>query len=325
MATVTQDSPSIATLADPRIKEQLQALRVTDNFTNIFYLFRTYLYLTLVIGGTVWFYATNDWFLWLNVPITMIAIVPIGAGQHQLTGLAHEASHHILLKNRFWNDLVSDWFCMFPLFSSTQHYRLQHIAHHQFVDDPDRDPDVSQLQKSGHWLKFPVDRQTFFKTLLRQLWLPNLFRFMRIRAAYNAIPSDKNPYLKKGWKPNKTAVRVGILYMLSLIGVLAWCVYDQNPLLLAIIPAALYAAMMAFYLVIPDSMYHQSRVHPVISMRAMTLLRITYISLLFNGLAWLSLYVTLYAALFYALLWVVPIFTSFSFFMILRQIVQHGK
>jgi fatty acid desaturase len=254
-----------------------------------------------------------------------VAIVLVGAGQHQLTGLAHEASHHILLKNRFWNDLVSDWFCMFPLFSSTQHYRLQHIAHHHFVNDPDRDPDVSQLQTSGHWLHFPVDKQTFLLTLLKQLWLPNLFRFMRIRAAYNAIPTDTNPYLKKGWKPNKTAVRVGILYMLALVGTLAGLVYAEETLLLAIVPAAMYAAIMVFYALVPASMYHQSRVHPVISMRTMTLLRITYVSLLFNALAWLSLHVTPYAALFYLLLWVVPIFTSFSFFMILRQLVQHGN
>ena len=56
----------------------------------------------------------------------------------------------------------------------------------------------------------------------------------------------------------------------------------------------------------------------------MTFLRMTYVSLLFNGLAWLSL-IEPYAAAFYLLLWVVPIFTSFSFFMILRQLVQHGN
>src|SRR5262249_7625987 len=105
---------------------------------------------------------------------------------------------------------------------------------------------------------------------------------------------------------------------------LTWLVYDANLFLLAILPAVLYAVIMIFYAVIPDSMYHQSRVHPVISMRAMSLLRITYISLLFNGLAWLSL-VYPYAPIFYLLLWVVPIFTSFSFFMILRQLVQHGN
>jgi len=325
MATATQEPAAIQSLNDPRIKEKLQELRQTDNYTNVFYLLRTYVYLAAVIVGTLLFYSINEWSLWLNVPITIVAIILVGAGQHQLTGLAHEASHHILLKSRFWNDFVSDWFCMFPLFSSTQHYRLQHIAHHQFVNDPDRDPDVSQLQTSGHWLDFPVDKATFLFTLLKQLWLPNLFRFIQIRAAYNAIPTDKNPYLKKGWTPNKTTVRVGIGYMLALIGVLAWFVYDANPLLLAIVPAAMYSAVMAFYSIIPEEMFHQSRVHPVISMRVMTLLRMTHVSLIFNGLAWLSLYVTPYAGLYYLLLWVVPIFTSFSFFMILRQLVQHGN
>jgi fatty acid desaturase len=325
MPTAVSTPPTITSLGDARIKEKLQTLRQTDNVTNLLYLARTYLYLALVIGAALWFYAANDWSFWLNVPVTIVAVVLIGAGQHQLTGLAHEASHHILLKNRLWNDLISDWFCMFPLFSSTQHYRLQHIAHHQFVNDPDRDPDVSQLQTSGHWLDFPVDRKTFVRTLIKQLWLPNLFRFMRIRAAYNAMPTEKNPYLKKGWKPNKTVVRVGILYMLALIGTLAACVYAEDALLLALVPGGMYLGIMAFYAVIPATMFHQSRVHPVIPMRIMSLLRITYISMLFNGLAWLSLYVTPYAAALYLLLWVVPIFTSFAFFMILRQLVQHGN
>ena len=54
---------------------------------------------------------------------------------------------------------VSDLLCMFPLFASIYHYRLQHLAHHQFVNDPDRDPDVSQLRTSGHWLGFPLGRE----------------------------------------------------------------------------------------------------------------------------------------------------------------------
>ncbi len=329
MATAVQESPApIKSLADPRIKEKLQELRQTDNYTNIYYFVRVYLFFALVIGGTLWFYnfqETGGWSWWWNVPVTLLAIVLIGAGQHQLTALAHEAAHHILFKNRYVNDLVSDWLCMFPLFSATQHYRLQHLAHHQFVNDPERDPDISQLQTSGHWLHFPLQSGVFVKTLLKQLWVPNLIRFMRIRAKYNAIPTDKNPYLKKGWKPNKLLVRVGILYMLALIAVLVTLVHLEEPLLLAVIPPAMWLALEVFLAVTPDRFFHQSRVHPVISMRAMSLLRITYISLLFNALAWLSLYVTPYAAFYYFLLWVVPIFTSFSFFMILRQIVQHGN
>ena len=87
--------------------------------------------------------------------IAEFKIILVGAGQHQLTGLAHEASHHILFKNRLCNDLASDWLCMFPLFGSTQHYRLQHIAHHQFVNDPDRDPDVGQGEQSWAVLADP--------------------------------------------------------------------------------------------------------------------------------------------------------------------------
>jgi fatty acid desaturase len=328
MASILQSPAPIASLNDPRVKDKLQELRQTDNVTNLLYFARTYFFFALVIGGTLAFYYmvdANGWGWWWDIPVTLLATIFIGAGQHQLTGLAHEASHHILFKNRLLNDLASDWLCMFPLFSSTQHYRLQHIAHHQFVNDPERDPDISQLQTSGHWLDFPVSRDTFMRKLLAQLWPLNLFRFIRIRAAYNAIPTDKNPYLKKGWKPNRTTVRVGILYMLVLVGTLTTLVYLETPVLLGIVPAALWAAMMTFYAVIPETMYHQSRVHPVISMRAMTFMRISYITLLFWGIAWLSLYVTPWAAAFYLLLWVLPIFTAFSFFMILRQIVQHGN
>jgi fatty acid desaturase len=323
MATVA--SLPAKNLQDPRLKEKLQQLRPTDNFTNIYYLVRTYLFFVLVIGSTIWFYHENVWGWWWNVPVTLFAVILVGAGQHQLTGLAHEASHHILFKHRIINDLISDWLCMYPLYSSTQHYRLQHIAHHQFVNDPVRDPDVSQLQTSGHWLDFPLAKGVFLRTLLKQLWIPNLIRYMRIRAKYNAIPTDKNPYLKKGWQPCKTTIRVGILYMLVLIGTLTALVRLEEARLLALIPLGLYTAAMVFYAVIPENMFHQTRVHPVISMRAMSLMRITYITGLFAGLAWLSLLVDSWSVLYYVLLWLVPIFTSFSFFMVLRQIVQHGN
>src|SRR5260370_16699013 len=159
MAIVLQNPTR--SLQDPKLKEILQERRRTDNTTNICYFVRIYLYFALVIGGTDWFYHESGavgmgW--WCSVPVTRLAIVLVGAGQHQLTGLAHEASHHILFKNRLVNDLASDWLCMFPLYSATQHYRLQHLAHHQFVNDPVRDPDISQLQTSGHWLDFPLGK-----------------------------------------------------------------------------------------------------------------------------------------------------------------------
>jgi fatty acid desaturase len=328
MATAELAPDRTKSLNDADLKEHLQRLRATDNLTNWYYVVRTYLYLALVIGGAVWF---DQWRIaagwsWLaSVPVFVVAIVLVGAGQHQLSGLAHEGVHHILFRTRYLNELVSDLLCLFPLYSSTHHYRLQHLAHHQFVNDPVRDPDVSQLQTSGHWLPFPLTKRQFLRALLKQLWLPNLVRFIRVRAAYNATGTDKNPYLRKGWKPSKLAIRVGVVYLLTQVLLLTALVRYGGPVLLAVVPAACWAAVVGFFVWLPASKFHQSRVHPVISQRIMSVLRVSFITAVFWALAWVTLLTGVWAAVYYFLLWLVPLFTSFSFFMILRQWVQHGN
>jgi fatty acid desaturase len=328
MASVGLSEPKTRSLKDAELKETLQELRQTDNWTNWYYVLRTYVYLAVVLGGAVWFdlYRQAAGWSWAwSVPVFALAVVLVGAGQHQLSGLAHEAVHHILFRNRKLNELVSDLLCLFPLFSSTHHYRLQHLAHHQFVNDPLRDPDVSQLQSSGHWLPFPMPKRDFLLTLLKQLWLPNLIRFIRIRARYNATGADQNPYLRKHQKPSKLAVQVGMVYMFALIGLLTGLVCLGNPVLLAVIPAVLHLVILGVYAALPASGFHQSRVHPTISQRTMTMLRVSHIYVVFNALAWATLLTGHWAAVYYGLLWVLPLGTSFAFFMILRQLVQHGN
>src|SRR5580692_10746277 len=158
----TLPAPVQAELNSPEVQRRVNALRTIDNVTNWFYLVREWLLLGSILALTISFYINYEaWGLaWAwNVPVTLLAIILIGACQHRLTNMTHEASHYMLFRNRLLNDLVSDWLCMFPMLSSTHHYRLQHLAHHQYVNDPDRDPDVSQLQTSGHWLKFPIPRR----------------------------------------------------------------------------------------------------------------------------------------------------------------------
>ncbi len=326
--SVGLSEPRQKSLKDAELKETLQQLRQTDNWTNWYYIVRTYVYFALVIGGAIWFdlYCRREGIPWpWEVPVALLAILLVGAGQHQLSGLAHEGVHHILFRNRYLNDLASDLLCMFPVFSSTHHYRLQHLAHHQFVNDPLRDPDVSQLQTSGHWLPFPLTKRQFLRALLKQLWLPNLVRFIRVRAAYNATGTDKSPYVRKGHKPSKVAVRIGVVYLLTHVALLTALVWLRQPLWLAVAPAACWAAVMVVYLLLPESKYHQSRVHPVISQRVATLLRVSYLTVLFNALAWVTYLTGEWAAAYYAVLWVLPLGTSFAFFMILRQWVQHGN
>src|SRR5439155_10622756 len=70
---------------------------------------------------------------------------------------------------------------------------------------------------------------------------------------------------------------------------------------------------------------HHSRVKPLVHMRWTSIGRVTWMSALFNALAWVQLTTGSWAALYFLVLWVVPLFTSFAFFMILRQLVQHGN
>jgi fatty acid desaturase len=328
MAIVHDVTRSRGLLQDPELTERLQQLRQTDNYTNLYYLARTYVYLVAVIGGAIALYHYQQaagWSAWWNVPVALLAIVLVGAGQHQLAGLAHEASHHILFRNRLGNELASDWLCMFPLFSSTHHYRLQHLAHHQYVNDPDLDPDVSQLRESGHWLPFPLAAPKAFWTLIRQLRPSGLVRFIAIRSRYSSMASLTNPYARKDVVPSRLAIRIGILYLLGLAGLLTGLVYYGNSLLLAIVPALFWAAAAAFYLWLPAYFYQQLRLRPVISIRWISVGRITFATLVFCGLAWIHQLSGEPAALYFLLLWIVPLATSFSYFMILRQLVQHGN
>jgi fatty acid desaturase len=322
--------PTTNLLHEPELKARLQRFRQPDNLTNWYYLLRTYLFLAVVIGGSVVFFTQREeWGLqaaW-NIPVAVVAVVLIGAGQHQLTVLAHEASHHTLFKNKLLNELVSDWCCMFPMLSTTHHYRLHHLAHHQFVNDPQRDPNVPQVWVNGHWTHFPMTRAEFWEELAKQLWPLNLIRYLRAQAKSNAMAGVRSPYERKNIDRSKVkvALRVGVFYLVGLITALIGLVIHGAPVLLAVVPAVAYAAVMIFFALIPDNWYSQYRVHPTYTMRTITLMRISFMTAVAVGVAWLSYVYGRSAFYLSLLLWFVPMVTSFSLFMMLRQVVQHSN
>jgi fatty acid desaturase len=329
MATVAT-AQAAPTLNSPELKQKLQEIRQCDNITNFYYLLRSWVFLAAVIAGAIYFALNfSEWGLhWAwNIPVAIVAIVLVGAGQHQLSVLAHEASHHTLFRNRWLNELVSDWFCMFPMLSTTHHYRLHHLAHHQFVNDFERDPNVPQVMVNGHWKHFPMTRAAFWKELAKQIWPLNLIRYLRSQALSNAMPGTRSPYEKSGMDraKMKIALRVGMIYLLLLWAALIGFVIVHDALWLAIVPTALYLGAMAFFAAIPDGWYSQYRVHPTYTMRTITLMRVTFMTMVAVGVAWLAYYYGRFAFYAFLVLWVVPMLTSFSLFMMLRQVVQHSN
>ncbi len=66
--------------------------------------------------------------------VTLLAVLFIGARQHALLVIAHDAAHFRLLPDRAWNDRVGNLFLSWPMFVSVQGFRHFHSAHHRFLN-----------------------------------------------------------------------------------------------------------------------------------------------------------------------------------------------
>jgi fatty acid desaturase len=329
MSTTLTERPTLK-LNSPELLRRVNALRTTDNWRNWFYCVREYLFLGGVVALTILFYNyREEWGLpWLcNVPVTIVAITLVGAGQHRLTTLGHEASHYILFRSRTLNEVASDFLCMFPVWSTTHHYRLQHMAHHQFPNDPERDPDVAQMEGSGHRFRWPMSPRRFiWECVVKQiLWPPGLIRYTRMRARYASTGGGAGPYESSGGGKSRRLIVVGIVYLAALAAALTVLTWLELPLLMAVVPAAMLTAVLAFYAVVPADWFRRSLVKCDIPPRWTTFFRVSYLTAVFSALAWLTYLTHRPWALYYLVLWLVPLFTSFSFCMLLRQIVQHGN
>ena len=308
--------------------EEVKALKARDNVTNWWPLARIYLVIAVSVAGAVWVIEAArageiSW--WWTIPSTIAAIFAIGASQHQFGGAIHEGTHYILFANRQLNELASDWLGAFPIFTTTYHYRLHHLAHHQFVNDPDRDPDISQLKDSDHWLDFPITHVEILVALLKQLWLPNLFRYTMVRAKYSSLGGAHNPYADPERPGSKWPLRAGILFAVGAPAVIVPLTVTGHWLAVAITLPAMWAVVVGILWALPDEAYPRTRLASVVPLRTLGIHRVTYLALLYGALSAVQLAGWGDAWMYFGLLWVLALFTTFPLFMILRQWVQHGN
>ena len=97
--------------------EEVKALKIRDNVTNWAYLARIYLLLAVSIGAAIYLdhlAMSGQIAWWLSIPVTVLAIVAVGASQHQFGGVVHEGTHYMLFANRKLNELASDWLASLP-------------------------------------------------------------------------------------------------------------------------------------------------------------------------------------------------------------------
>lgn len=306
----------------------LQRLKARDNHTNVRHLVHVWAVIAVSIGAAIafeqWLAASGHSPWWL-APVALLVVVAVGASQHQLGGAIHEGTHYMLFRDRKLNELVSDWVCAFPIYTTTYQFRVHHLAHHQFVNDPQRDPDWSQLRESNHWLDFPIEHIDLVKKLLSQLWLPNLIRYTIVRAKYSALGFDANPYRDEARGKSLLPTRAGVVFAVPVaIAVAALTSAGYAVAALGLLGVA-YVAVVAYYLRLPEAQFPGTQLQPVISHRTTAISRVTFLGAVYASLTLLQGLAGLPAWNWYLLYWVVPLFSTFALFMVMRQWVQHGN
>ncbi len=74
--------------------------------------------------------------LFWHPALYLVAVLFIGARQHALLVIGHDASHYRYLPTRWQNDLFANLFLMWPMFASVEGFRKFHGTHHQYTNLP---------------------------------------------------------------------------------------------------------------------------------------------------------------------------------------------
>ena len=82
---------------------------------------------------------------------------------------------------------------------------------------------------------------------------------------------------------------------------------------------------MTVFVLLPVNRFHRGRLTAVYSPKSMTLMRITFITVINCGLGWASFVTERSAVLNYVTLWIAPMFTTTAVLMIVRHWQQHGE
>jgi fatty acid desaturase len=330
-------SASRPTFEDAALQSQIKRLRQVDNHTNLVYLAIEYLSLLGVVGGAIAFAEyRGQWGLawsW-NIPVFVVAIILIGGLQHRLAGLGHESSHYSFMRNRYLNDLIPDLFCMFPILTTIHFYRLFHLGHHQFTNDPERDPDLLNLGHGKRAHDFPMTRKRFITRVYFAFVVAPL-RFLHYQWAYfkvNTLGLGRSVYVARA--PEHTgaarggirlATVLGIAYIAGLNFVLRYLTRTDRVALL--VPTGLLgiAVLTGVIRFLPEWAIYRSPLRQVYSTRFASILRMSYYTILLVALAHVRWSTGGRSAIYPVLLWYVPLGTTFTFFMFLRDVYQHSN
>lgn len=96
-------------------------------------------------------------FHYQNLWVDALAILVIGNRQHAIALLGHEGAHFMLSSNRIWNDILTGFFCFWPLGISLAGFREFHFTHHNSVGTIN-DPELKFKKAFNHRYELPITK-----------------------------------------------------------------------------------------------------------------------------------------------------------------------
>ena len=129
-----------------------------------------------------------------------------------------------------------------------------------------------------------------------------------------------NPYSDPTRPGHRSAQTVGLLFAVGvpaiLVGMLA---AGLSALVIMGTFFAMWGAAVAYYALIPEDWFASGRIDPVLSHRVGNISRLSFMAIVYGALTAIDLTGYNKAWGYYGLYWLVPLFTSFPVFMILRD------
>jgi len=113
-------------------------------------------------------------------------VVFIATRQHALGLLIHEGAHFRLLRNKKWNDWLSDVFLALPMGISTRVYRARHFQHHRHANGS-LDPDLKFMMADPDY-RWPKTPSRFLGVFIRQTLGLNLKEGLRLGKYWSLMP-----------------------------------------------------------------------------------------------------------------------------------------
>jgi fatty acid desaturase len=183
-----------------------------------------------------------------SLPLYLCAVVFIGARQHALLVLGHDASHFTLFKKKWRNDWVADLALYWPVFLSVGVFRYFHQDHHRYLGtEKDKNRELWRTHTyegtlAENW-QFPKTMPALVLLLLKKLafvegvvWIVSGIAAMFVRPEYR----------KKSWL--YAAARSGYY---GCVAVLVWRLHlAVDVLLYWIIPYCTWQIMIQYIRII---------------------------------------------------------------------------